>query len=101
MAQINTRTIMLKWVNKFTMVSDYKETVEIIYNKHPKSSYCCGWNDNRRRVLSYLELYWFARNNSNYYWISGPKGTQGRKLLEGAQDIKIRGKYYELKYCRD
>jgi metallo-beta-lactamase family protein len=25
------------------------------------------------------------------------EGTRGRKLLEGAQDIKIRGKYYEVK----
>ena len=81
----------------FTMVSDYKETIEIIYNKHPKVVIAASGMITGGRVLSYLERYIGLPETTVIIIGYQAEGTRGRKLLEGAQDIKIRGKYYEVK----
>jgi metallo-beta-lactamase family protein len=48
------------------------------------------------RVLTYLERY-ISRPETTVIIIGyQAEGTRGRKLLEGAQEIKIRGKYYSV-----
>jgi metallo-beta-lactamase family protein len=49
------------------------------------------------RVLSYLEKYIGLPETTVIIVGYQAEGTRGRKLLEGAKDIKIHGKYYEVK----
>ena len=48
------------------------------------------------RVLSYLERYIGLPETTVIIVGYQAEGTRGRKLLEGAKEIKIRGKYYEV-----
>ncbi|AOW09303.1 MBL fold metallo-hydrolase RNA specificity domain-containing protein [Flavobacterium gilvum] len=81
----------------FTMVSDYKETIEVIYNKQPKVVIVASGMVTGGRVLSYLERYVGLPETTVVIIGYQGEGTRGRKMLDGAKDIKIRGKYYELK----
>lgn len=81
----------------FTMISDYQETIEAIYDKRSKVVIAASGMLTGGRVLSYLEYYIGLPTTTVI--ISGyqAEGTRGRKLLEGATDIKIHGKYYPVK----
>jgi len=81
----------------FTMISDYKETIEAIYNKQPKVVIAASGMISGGRVLSYLERYIGLPETTVVIIGYQGEGTRGRKLLEGATDIKIHGKYYEVK----
>ncbi len=81
----------------FTMISDYKETIDTIYNKQPKVVIAASGMITGGRVLSYLERYIGLPETTVIIIGYQGEGTRGRKLLEGAQDIKMRGKYYEVK----
>jgi metallo-beta-lactamase family protein len=49
------------------------------------------------RVLSYLERYIDKPENTVMLVGYQAEGTRGRKLLEGAKEIKFYGKYYPVK----
>ncbi len=49
------------------------------------------------RVLSYLEHYIDIPATTVIIIGYQAEGTRGRKLLEGVKEIKIRGKYYQVK----
>lgn len=83
--------------NMFTMVSDYQETIDTIYNKQPKVVIAASGMITGGRVLSYLERYIGLPETTVIIIGYQAEGTRGRKLLEGAKDIKIHGKYYEVK----
>lgn len=83
--------------NMFTLISDYQETVETIYNKNPKVVIAASGMITGGRVLSYLERYIGLPETTVIIIGYQAEGTRGRKLLEGAKDIKIHGKYYEVK----
>ena len=80
----------------FTMVSDYKETIDVIYNKQPKVVIAASGMVTGGRVLSYLERYIGLPEATVIIIGYQGEGTRGRKLLEGAKDIKIRGRYYPV-----
>lgn len=82
--------------NLFTMVSDYKETIEVIYNHQPKIVIAASGMITGGRVLSYLERYIELPETTVIIIGYQAEGTRGRKLLEGAKDIKIHGKYYKV-----
>jgi metallo-beta-lactamase family protein len=48
------------------------------------------------RVLSYLERYITRANTTLVIVGYQAEGTRGRKLIEGAKELKIFGKYYEV-----
>jgi metallo-beta-lactamase family protein len=81
----------------FTMISDYKDTIEAIYNKQPKVVIAASGMITGGRVLSYLEKYIGLPETTVIIIGYQAEGTRGRKLLEGAKDIKIHGKYYDVK----
>lgn len=81
----------------FTMIIDYKDTIEAIYDKQPKVVIAASGMVTGGRVLSYLEKYIGLPETTVIIVGYQAEGTRGRKLLEGAKDIKIHGKYYEVK----
>ena len=81
----------------FTLISDYKDTIEAIYDKQPKVIIAASGMITGGRVLSYLERYISKPENSVLLVGYQAEGTRGRKLLEGAEELKMYGKYYEVK----
>ncbi|PJJ09354.1 metallo-beta-lactamase family protein [Flavobacterium sp. 1] len=81
----------------FTIISDYQETVDTIYNKQPKVVIAASGMVTGGRVLSYLEHYIQLPETTVIIIGYQGEGTRGRKMLEGATDIKIRGRYFEVK----
>lgn len=80
----------------FYMISDFKETINAIYDKRPKVVIAASGMITGGRVLSYLEHYIGLPETTVIIVGYQAEGTRGRRLLEGAKDIKIRGKYYNV-----
>ena len=80
----------------FTMIRDYQETIDTIYNKQSKVVIAASGMITGGRVLSYLEKYIGLSETTLIIIGYQAEGTRGRKLLEGAQEIKIYGKYYPV-----
>ena len=80
----------------FTMIREYQETIDTIYNKQSKVVIAASGMITGGRVLSYLEKYIGLSETTLIIIGYQAEGTRGRKLLEGAKEIKIRGKYYPV-----
>ena len=80
----------------FTMIREYQETIDTIYDKQPKVVIAASGMITGGRVLSYLEKYIGLSETTLIIIGYQAEGTRGRKLLEGAKEIKIRGKYYPV-----
>lgn len=80
----------------FILNTDYKDTITSIYTKTPKVVIAASGMLTGGRILSYLERY--LENEETSIIIVGyqAEGTRGRKLLDGAKEIKIGGKYYQV-----
>jgi metallo-beta-lactamase family protein len=78
--------------SSFTIVSEYRETLELRKNNKPKIVIAGSGMLTGGRMLNYLELQ--ATNPDNLLIFVGyqAEGTRGRKLLEGEKEIKIYGK---------
>ena len=81
----------------FSLVSDYQETMEVIYDEQPKVVIAASGMLTGGRVLSYLEQYIILPQTTVIIVGYQAEGTRGRKLLEGAKKIKIHGQYYPVK----
>ncbi|AWM14136.1 MBL fold metallo-hydrolase [Flavobacterium sediminis] len=80
----------------FTLISDYKDTIETIYDDRSKVVIAASGMVTGGRVLSYLERY-IKRPETTVALVGyQAEGTRGRKLLEGAKEIKMYGKYYPV-----
>jgi len=80
----------------FNLISDYQETIATIFNKQPKVVIAASGMITGGRVLSYLEQYIGLPETTVIIIGYQAEGTRGRQLLEGAKEIKIRGKYYPV-----
>lgn len=80
----------------FTLISDFKDTIEAIYDKKPKVVIAASGMITGGRVLAYLERYITKPENTVLMVGFQAEGTRGRRLLEGSKEIKIHGKYYEV-----
>lgn len=80
----------------FVMITDYKDTIDAIYNKSPKVVIAASGMVTGGRVLSYLERYIGLPETTVIIVGYQAEGTRGRKLLEGAKEVKIYGKYYPV-----
>lgn len=81
----------------FSLVSDYQETMEVIFDKQPKVVIAASGMVTGGRVLSYLAHYIGLPETTVIIVGYQAEGTRGRKLLEGAKEIKIHGTYYTVK----
>lgn len=80
----------------FSFISDYQETIQAVFDNQPKVVIAASGMLTGGRVLTYLERY-ITRAETTVIIIGyQAEGTRGRKLLEGAEEIKIRGKYYPV-----
>lgn len=80
----------------FTLISEYKDTIEAIYDKQPKVVIAASGMITGGRVLSYLERYIGKPENTVALVGYQAEGTRGRKLLEGDKTIKIYGQIYPV-----
>ncbi|QBZ96705.1 MBL fold metallo-hydrolase RNA specificity domain-containing protein [Flavobacterium sangjuense] len=80
----------------FTMNTEYQETIDTIFDKRPKVVIAASGMVTGGRVLSYLEEYIGLPETAIIMVGYQGEGTRGRKLLEGATEIKIHGKYYPV-----
>ena len=86
-----------KMCNIFQIVKSYKETWEVIDNKKPKIVVAGSGMITGGRVLTYLQQYLGKAETTVLLAGYQAEGTRGRKLLEGATEVKINGKYYSVK----
>ncbi|MCF8278113.1 MAG: MBL fold metallo-hydrolase [Flavobacteriales bacterium] len=80
----------------FRIVDSYKETWEIINENEPKIVIAGSGMISGGRVLTYLQHYIGMIETTVLLAGFQAAGTRGRKLLEGAEDLKIYGKYYPV-----
>jgi len=80
----------------FTLISDYRDTIETIADPQPKVIIAASGMITGGRVLSYLEHYIGLPTTTVIIVGYQAEGTRGRKLLEGAAEIKIYGKYFAV-----
>ncbi len=82
--------------NSFTIVKDFRETLNIIDDRQPKIVIAGSGMVTGGRVLNYLTEY--IEDPSTTVMLAGfqAEGTRGRQLLEGAAEVKIYGKYYNV-----
>lgn len=81
----------------FTITTSYKETWETIDDKRPKIIVAGSGMITGGRVLTYIKQLINKPETSVLLVGYQAEGTRGRSLLEGAQEIKIHGKYREVK----
>lgn len=81
----------------FEVVGEFKETLKWISTPFPKIIVAGSGMITGGRVLSYLQSYIGSRKNTLLFVGYQGEGTRGRKILEGAHEIKIYGKYYDIK----
>ncbi|MCT1524763.1 MBL fold metallo-hydrolase [Sphingobacterium hotanense] len=77
----------------FTVVSSYRETMELRTDNKPKIVIAGSGMITGGRMLNYLETQ--AQNPKNTLLFIGyqAEGTRGRKLLEGDKELKVYGKW--------
>jgi len=80
----------------FTMIADFEDTINAIYDKQSKVVIAASGMITGGRVLSYLERYIDQPENTVMLVGYQAEGTRGRKLLEGAKELKFFGKYYPV-----
>ncbi|HNP33535.1 MAG TPA: MBL fold metallo-hydrolase [Flavobacterium sp.] len=80
----------------FTMLTDYQETVNTIYDNRPKVVIAASGMVTGGRVLSYLEYYISIPTTAVIIVGYQAEGTRGRKLLQGDKQIKIHGNYHDV-----
>lgn len=87
----------IKMCNAFKIVKDFRETLNIMDNKQPKIIIAGSGMVTGGRVLNYLTEY--IEEPTTTVMLAGyqAEGTRGRQLLEGASEIKIYGKYYNVR----
>jgi metallo-beta-lactamase family protein len=83
--------------NHMQITSSYKETWETIDDPRPKIVIAGSGMVTGGRVLTYLK--YLLDQTSTTVLLVGymGEGTRGRQLLEGASELKLFGKYYEVK----
>jgi metallo-beta-lactamase family protein len=81
---------------QFTINADFEDTIATVYNKAPKVIIAASGMLTGGRVLRYLETYITKPETTVLLIGYQAEGTRGRKLLEGATEIKLRGRYYDV-----
>ena len=77
----------------FTVVSSYRETMELRTDNKPKIVIAGSGMLTGGRMLNYLETQAQNPNNTLLFVGYQAEGTRGRKLLEGDKELKVYGKW--------
>lgn len=86
-----------KMCRKIHRTTSFRETWEILDDPKPKVVIAGSGMLTGGRVLSYLK-YYLERPETRILLVGfQAEGTRGRRLLEGATDLKIYGRYYPVK----
>lgn len=80
----------------FTITTTFEDTMSTIADKQPKVILAASGMATGGRVLSYLEYYIGIPETTVIITGYQAEGTRGRKLLEGAREIKIYGRYFPV-----
>jgi metallo-beta-lactamase family protein len=80
-----------------TLVQKMEDTYELAAKTHPKIIIAGSGMASGGRVLTYFQFY--LANPTATILLAGyqAEGTRGRKMLEGATEVKLYGKVYEVK----
>ncbi|MDE3741101.1 MBL fold metallo-hydrolase RNA specificity domain-containing protein [Maribacter polysaccharolyticus] len=81
----------------FTVVSSYRETMELRSDDKPKIVIAGSGMLTGGRMLNYLETQAQNPNNTLLFVGYQAEGTRGRKLLEGEKELKVYGKTVSFK----
>jgi metallo-beta-lactamase family protein len=81
----------------FEITQDFQDTLHILEDKSPKIIIAGSGMVSGGRVLTYLQSYLSEPSTSILLAGFQAEGTRGRKLLEGAEELKIYGEYYKVK----
>lgn len=81
----------------FTVVSSYRETMELRTDSKPKIVIAGSGMLTGGRMLNYLETQAQNPNNTLLFVGYQAEGTRGRKLLEGEKELKVYGKWMPFK----
>lgn len=84
-------------IRMFAVVKEFEDTLKIIEDKKPKVIIAASGMATGGRLLSYFEHYIGNPDTTVIFTGYQAEGTRGRKLLEGAKEIKIYGQYYNVK----
>ena len=82
--------------NFFNIISSYKETFKTVDDQRSKVIIAGSGMVSGGRVLTYLRFYLDRPETTILLVGFQAEGTRGRQLLEGAQELKIFGKYYSV-----
>ncbi|WKL47817.1 MBL fold metallo-hydrolase [Flavobacterium pectinovorum] len=80
----------------FRIVSEFEQTLNIIEDPQPKVIIAASGMVTGGRVLSYFEHYIGLEKTTVIIVGYQAEGTRGRRLLEGTDEIKIYGNYYNV-----
>lgn len=80
-----------------TIISSYKKTWETIDDPRPKIVIAGSGMVTGGRVLTYLKQLIDKVNTTVLLVGYQAEGTRGRRLLDGANELKLFGKYYKVK----
>lgn len=83
--------------NHMRLITSYRETWEAIDDNRAKVVVAGSGMVTGGRVLTYLQQYVDQENTAVLLVGYQAEGTRGRQLLDGAHEIKIRGRYYPVK----
>ena len=82
--------------NRMDIITSYKETWETIDDPRPKIVIAGSGMVTGGRVLTYLQQLIDVPSTRVLLVGFQAEGTRGRQLLEGAHELKLRGKYYPV-----
>lgn len=83
--------------NHMRLITSYRETWEAIDDNRAKVVVAGSGMVTGGRVLTYMQQYIDQENTFVLLVGYQAEGTRGRQLLDGAHEIKIRGRYYPVK----
>ena len=83
--------------NTIRRIKSVDETYDLAEDKTPKIIIAGSGMAAGGRVLTYFEKYLGDENATILLVGFQAEGTRGRALLEGAKEIKMRGKFYSVK----
>jgi metallo-beta-lactamase family protein len=86
-----------KMCKVFTIIKDFRDTLKQIATPYPKIVIAGSGMVTGGRVLNYLQEYIGKPQTTILLAGYQSEGTRGRSLQDGAREIKMYGKFYEVK----